>query len=117
MARRWLNRIWWLPPVASLIALWAWLRPATGFEPDWQAILIGAILIGVLVNYPIPVGEEEVSIAHAVGLMLGLADGPGLMGISLATGLTAGGPVRAFWKRAPAPPPGTPRDGRRTRLL
>jgi hypothetical protein len=68
MARRWLNRLWWLLPVASLIALWAWLRPATGFEPDWQAILIGATY-RVLVNYPIPVGQDR-SIAHAVGLML-----------------------------------------------
>ena len=117
MARRWLNRIWWLLPVASLIALWAWLRPATGFEPDWQAILIGAILIGVLVNYPIPVGEEEVSIAHAVGLMLGLADGPGLMGISLATGLTAGELVRGLWKRGPAPRSGSHSDRARTSLL
>ena len=117
MPRRLLLRLWWLLPVASLIALLAWLRPATGFQPDWQAIFVGAILIGVLVNYPVPVGDEEVSVAHTVGLMLGLADGPGLMGISLATGLTAGELVRAFWKRAPAPRPGTLSERSRTSLL
>jgi PAS domain S-box-containing protein len=100
-----------------LVALLAWLRPASGFEPDWQAILVGAILIGILVNYPIPVDVEEVSVAHTVGLMLGLANGPGLMGISLATGLMAGELVRGFWKRAPVPRQGTRGERTRASLL
>lgn len=106
MAPRWLRTLWVILPLAALIALGAWLRRTAGVQPDWATIVIGAILVGVLVNYPIPFGVEEVSLVHAVSLGLGMAHGPGPMGLALAVGLTAGEVVRAGWKRAPAPRPG-----------
>ena len=117
MTRRWLNRLWWLLPLAALVATWAWLRPVAGFQPDWNAILVGAILIGTLVNYPIPVGDEEISTAHAVSITLGLTHGPGVMGLALAVGLAAGELVRGGLKGAPAPRRGTRAERARASLV
>jgi len=81
------------------------LQAADSFS-HWEVMAIGAVLIGLLVNYPVPFGDGEANLAHAISLPLGLSHGPAAMGITLAIGLTAGEIVRSFWRRAPAHRPG-----------
>lgn len=96
------RRGWWLLPAASFVVLGMSFLPAADSSPGWEAMAIGAVLIGLLVNYPIPGGDGEASLAHAISLTLGLSHGPAVMAVTLAVGLTAGEVVRGFWRRAPA---------------
>ncbi len=101
------RRGWWLLPVASLVALGIVSLPAADPLPRWDTLAIGAILIGLLANYPIPVGDGEANLAHVISLTLGLSHGPAAMAVALAVGLTAGELVRGLWRRAPAYRAGT----------
>jgi PAS domain S-box-containing protein len=84
------RHIWWILTLSSLITLGLWMRPSVGFQADWPAILIGALLIALLVNTSIPVGEMQVSLSHALGITLGIALGPGAAGLMLAVGMLSG---------------------------
>ena len=110
-------RGWWLLPTATFVGLLLSLLPGTGVEPRGDALLVGAILIGVLANYPIPGQDDEASFAHAISLTLGLALGPGMMAMALAIGLTAGELVRAWIRSSPARRPGGLRERLRASSL
>jgi PAS domain S-box-containing protein len=101
MDHAWRRQLWWLLGLASLVALAAWLLRPSAVAVDGIAVVIGGALIAILVNFPIPVGDSEADLAHAVSLALGLALGPAAAGIALAAGLTAGELIRSLWPAGP----------------
>jgi PAS domain S-box-containing protein len=103
----WSRQLWWVLTLASLITIVLWVRPAAGFHLDWTATSIGIVLVAFLVNFPIPVGEVPTTLAHAIGLPIGMALGPGSAGIVLVGGITIGEFIHAFFQQRHAdPPPG-----------
>lgn len=101
---RWTRHLWWLLALVSLFTLAIWLRPEAGFAPDWEAIALAAALIAWLANNPIPVGDMEVSLAHALSLTIGLALGAGAASVALLAGMALGEIVHSFRLWAPRQP-------------
>jgi PAS domain S-box-containing protein len=96
----WSRHMWWVLAAASFVTLGLWLRRSAGFYPQWPEILLGSLFIIFLVNFPIPVGDVQISLAHAVSLTLGVAFGPGAAGLALLIGMTIGEIIRSFRSRA-----------------
>jgi signal transduction histidine kinase len=96
----WSRHMWWLLAAASFVTLGLWLRRVAGFYPQWPEILLSSVFIVFLVNFPIPVGEVQISLAHAVSLTLGLTFGPGAAGLSLIIGMPIGELIRSYRSRA-----------------
>lgn len=99
MAQRWSRHVWWILTFASLVTLGLWLRPAAGFVPQWEIILIAASFIAFLASFPIPVGEAQINLAHTLSLTIGVALGPGAAGLALLVGLSLGEVIRTLWNR------------------
>jgi PAS domain S-box-containing protein len=82
---------WWLVALAGAAALsvWVWSVP-TAIGQMAIVIAIGALCVAWLSIFPIPIGQDEANLSHAVTLSLALALTPQLASWSLLIGFPLG---------------------------
>lgn len=94
--RKWTyQHLWWVVGMVGAASLLAWLWAGAAIVGEMIVVIaIGAVCIAFLTLFPIPIGQDEANLSHAITLSLAMALTPQIACWSLLIGFPAGALVR-----------------------
>jgi NtrC-family two-component system sensor histidine kinase KinB len=87
--------LWWIIGLAGVASLLAWIWASIAVIGQMVVVIaVGGLCIAFLTVFPIPIGQDEANLSHAITLSLGMALTPQIACWSLLLGFPTGLLVR-----------------------